>query len=92
MQRSIDGNVQGQSAEWRLSFGAVRVHNSHLQGGKSRQQGCGICEKGLGGAMAKIEGEGKSDSEDEVVEGDGVDEKANTSPSYSDWADYWNES
>ncbi len=89
MQREAEGSVSSEGVEWRLSFRAVRVHNNHIQAGRQQIGGCGVCGQGLAGAMAPVEEVAKPDSKDEVVEGDGVDESARSSPSYSDWADYW---
>ncbi len=81
--------VPGQGVDWRLSFRSVCVHNDHLQMGRKESKGCSVCIQGLGGVMARIEVVEKPDKKDEVVEGDGVDDKSDTPPSFSDWADFY---
>ena len=86
MQKKIDGVISSEGGDWRLSFRAVRIHNSHLQGGIGVAASCGICEKGLGGAVEKIEVVAKPVKADAVDQSDGTDKKGDTASPYDDWA------
>ncbi len=89
MSRQNESIVSREGVDWRLSFRAVRVHNSHLSGGKEIQNGCDICDKGLGGAMARVAPVEKPAAKDEVAKGDGDNKKESAASPSSDWADYW---
>ncbi len=79
-------SVPGESGDRRLSFRAVRVHNSHLQKGKQTTLRCGVCEQGLESALAPIAVERVA--EDEMVEGDGTNEGKDAAPSPRPWPGY----
>ncbi len=87
MQKKNNGFVQSTSGDWRLSFGAVRLHNSHISGGQAVSGSCGICQEGLGGALARVEVEEKLIEKDEVDTGSGADEAGNAASSYDAWYD-----
>ncbi len=89
MQRQNEGPVSRASIDWRLSFRAVRVHNSHISGGKEIQNSCDVCTYGLGGVMARVAVVEKPDKKDEVVKGDGDNKEKGSAPSPSDWTDYY---
>ncbi len=82
---STAGAVPGSGRDRRLNFRAVRIHNSHLQGGKSQAIGCGVCGKGLEGALPLVEK--KQVPGAEVAQGDGVDQEEHAPPSSSRWDD-----
>ena len=87
MQQKTVGVVPSEGGDWRLSFRAVRVHYSHLSGGKTELGGCPICEEGLGGALARIAAEGKPAEAAEMDPGNGADEGGDPAPSPDGWAD-----
>lgn len=90
MQRQTDESIQGAGSDRVLSFRAVRVHNDHLQSGVRHISRCGVCQEGLVGALAAPPEVKQPDKPNEVAESDRADKEGNTSPSYGDWADYWN--
>ena len=85
MSGTTVGVVQGEGGDWRLSFRAVRVHNDHLSIGKAFGASCGVCEEGLGGALARIEEPAKPVDKDEVDPGDRTDKVGDAASS----SDYW---
>ena len=72
MPRQNDVLVQSEGGDRMLSFGAVRVHNGHLQSGRKVVRGCDICTQGLEGAMAP---DATFEEKPEVAESDGGDEE-----------------
>ncbi len=72
MSRQDDKPIQGESEHRVLNFGAVRVHNRHIQGGRQTGRACGVCERELEGFMALSP---VGDKTDEVASGDGVDKE-----------------
>ncbi len=89
MQGKNESTVQSESVDWRLSFGAVRFHNHHLQIRRKVSPVCPICQQGLDGAMERVEVVEKPDKKDEVAKSDGADDKPDATSSYSDWAAYY---
>lgn len=83
MQKQDEITVRGEGADWLLSISAVRVHDRHIQGGRANVRSCGICQEGLGGAMA--EDATYAAKEPELVEGNGSDEKEDPAPSPDNW-------
>ena len=80
--RPPKGPVPLASRDGVLRFGAVRIHNAHLQSGKLTRDACGVCSEGLEGAVAappKVEEPAKAD---EVAEGGGDHEEGDTSSPY----------
>ena len=59
----------------RLSLRAVLVHDSHLQAGHGKAEGCRICGQGLEGALEKAPERGPRRGGDEVAESGGADEE-----------------
>ena len=84
MPGSNDQSIQGPSDHRLLDFGAVRVHNRHLQGGRAESRGCNICSSGLEGVMPEIP---KAEVKVEVAESDGGDAEGNAAPPPSDGYD-----
>lgn len=71
VSRSSDGVVHGQGRGRYLRVGPLLFHNRHLQGGRKTARGCGVCAKGLEGAMAPVEK--RRGAEVPLVEGDRAD-------------------
>lgn len=88
MQKQNERLIQGTSGSWNLSFGAVRIHNAHLQGGRGVGANCPVCNEGLGGALAPTPAREKPDTVDEVDKGDGTDKEGDTTPPPDPWADW----
>lgn len=86
VQGQNESAVSGAGRDWRLSFTAVRVHNSHLQTGVTAAKGCAVCGEGLEGALAAIEV--VHDKVDEVAQGDGADEGADATSPSGGWTSY----
>ncbi len=84
MPGSNDKDIQGEGGDRMLNFGAVRVHNNHLQGGRTTGRGCLVCSEGLEGALSPIP---EAEDKPEVVESDGGDEKGDTPPPSDSWPD-----
>ena len=84
MQRSNDESVQSPGGDRVLKFGAVRVHNGHLQTGVSTTRGCSVCSQGLEGVMEAV---AESEKEPEVVKGNGSDSEDDAPLALSSWAD-----
>ena len=82
MPRQDDQFVQGEGDDRRLSFGAVRVHNGHLQSGRRVTAGCIICVEGLEGALAEVTPPKRPA---EVAEGDGADEEEDSALASGGW-------
>ncbi len=76
MSGQNDKPIQSTGQHRVLNFGAVRVHNRHLQSGRQTGRGCGVCEGELEGFMALSTGRDKSD---EMAPGDGANEKGDSS-------------
>ncbi len=72
MPRSNDVVIQGESSDRMLNFGAVRIHNRHLQEKLPSSISCPVCGEGLEGVMAPL---GPRNAPAEVVEGNGTDEE-----------------
>ena len=72
MQRPNDESVQSEGDYRVLNFGAVRIHNGHLQSGKRTTLGCRVCQKGLEGVM---ETPARREKPAEVAPRDGGHEK-----------------
>jgi len=68
-----------------LDYGAVRVHDSHIQGGQRTSLSCRLCGEGLAGLVAPVEAERAGDSGDAVAEGDGADKKGDAASPSGDW-------
>ncbi len=88
MQKQDDKSVQGAGVNWVLSLGAVRVHNDHLQGGQRSSAGCGVCQEGLGGALAPLANRKEPVEDEKVVESGGADKEADAAPSHDPWPDW----
>ncbi len=88
MQKQNDLVVQGSGQHWMLSFGAVRIHNDHVQGGRRTITGCSVCEEGLGGALAATTRVEKPLDGEKVVEGDGADKEGDAASPPDPWADW----
>ncbi len=87
MQEKTESTVQGEGGDRRLLFGAVRVHNAHLQGGRTAVVGCGVCSQGLAGAMGQIAQERTGDKPVEVAPRDGADGEGDSASPHSSWED-----
>ena len=87
MSGPLDSVVQSESAGRMLSFGAVRVHNLHLQGGRSYRKDCRICGEGLDGALE--EAAWQPTEGPEVAESDGADEEGDAASSLGDGPSGW---
>ncbi len=81
-----DGPVHNESRGRRLSLRAVLFHDNHLQAGHRSAEKCGICSKGLEGALAPSEESRPPRGGDEVVEGGRADQKDAAASSPSDRA------
>ena len=88
MPEQNDSSIQSQGASWRLSFGAVRVHNSHLQSGRGSAPGCSVCSQGLVGLMAEDAPREKPSDENEVDKSDRTDEKEDSTSPPDPWVDW----
>lgn len=78
MPRQNDIVVQGTGDDRMLSFGNVRVHNNHIQSGRSFSLGCHVCSEGLEGALSTLP---TVEVKSEVAKSDGVDEEEDATPS-----------
>ncbi len=85
MSRQDDESVQGPGGDRVLNFGAVRVHNGHLQSGRTVTVGCLICSEGLEGALATPPPPAE---EPEVVKSNGGDESGDPTLALSYRPDY----
>lgn len=85
MQQKNDVLIQDEGGDRRLSLGAVRIHNRHLQSGGTTAFGCRICEGGLEAAFEDIAGPPAR----EVAEGDGDDKAGDASSSPDPGPDPW---
>lgn len=85
MQGPDEVIVQDARGDGVLRFGAMRVHNLHLQGGVAKAKTCALCARGLESILAK--GEGIPAPATKVAEGDGGDQEDDTASSSGDWAD-----
>lgn len=65
-----------------LNFGALRIHNVHLQSGRTDSRGCRVCSEGLASVLAKVEDGGSR--EPPVAESGGTDEEETAPPPSSD--------
>ncbi len=72
MSRPDDNSVQSPGRDRVLRFGAVRIHNGHLQSGRQVTNGCPVCTEGLESALAAV---AAPEREAEVDKGDGGDEE-----------------
>ncbi len=84
MSRPNDESVQSESGDRVLSLGAVRVHNGHLQSGRTITKGCVVCSEGLEGFMASAP---KVKEKPEVAEGDGADSEEDAALASGSWPD-----
>lgn len=77
-------SIQTPSGSGVLDVRAVFTHHAHLQGGRSSQVGCRLCEKGLASAVTEYPA---AEEPKPVDAGDGVDEKRDAAPSPDPWGD-----
>ncbi len=89
MQKPDVELVPAESGERRLNFGAVRLHNSHLQSGLKNKQGCGLCSQGLEGITSPVMEAKRPDPKPEVDQGDGGDAERDPAPSPDGGAGNW---
>ena len=73
-----DVSVHDESGGRRLSLRSVLVHDRHLQNGSGKAEGCGICSKGLEGALETVKEDRARRGGDEVAPSGGADEKRAT--------------
>lgn len=83
MQRPDDGLVQSPGGDRVLRFGAVRLHNGHIQSGRAHLHGCAICSSQLEGALETVAPVQKP----KVAESDGGDKEGDTPLAHSDGPD-----
>ncbi len=84
MPRQDDELVQGEGDHRVLHFGAVRVHNNHLQSGRTSSRGCPVCSEGLEGFMPSVP---SVEVNPEVDASNGGDEERDPTPSSGSWDD-----
>ncbi len=87
MPKKTTGFVSGESVEWRLSFGKVRIHNDHLSIGQEISSRCLICSQGLACALARLEEPEQPAAKDDVDKGDGTDKDGDATPPLDNWYD-----
>ncbi len=87
MQGPKQDEIQKDSVLRVLDFGAVWVHNNHIQSGFKTARACAMCTKGLDGAYAPFESAKPVGEPVAVSTGDG-DDKAGDPPSAPDYGDY----
>ncbi len=79
MQHTNDQPVQDEGGVRVLSLGSMRIHNLHLQSGRSTDRVlCRICSEGLEGALARTPD--RPVEKPEVVESDGADAEGDATP------------
>ncbi len=76
VSRSSHGPVYDASRGRRLSLRAVLFHDNHVQNGPRKHEGCGVCRKGLEGALEAVTEAGARRGSDEVAKGGGADPEA----------------
>ncbi len=85
MQGSGQGGVPSQGELRVLDFGAVRLHQRHIQGGRRTVSECRLCEEGLAGISQVVERK-PAPVEAKVAEDHGGDEEEDASPPLDSWA------
>jgi len=76
--------VQSFGGVWLLQYGAIVFHNDHIQSGRRKAARCGVCSKGLEGAMATVKEDSAGPIEEPVAESDGVDKEGDSAHSSAD--------
>ena len=82
-----DEVVQGEGDVRYLSLGAMRIHNGHVEAGRTRLKSCRICSEGLEGTVETSKDLGSVDARVEVVESHGGDEERDAALAYGLWGD-----
>ncbi len=77
--------VQSYSEERSIDYGAVRIHDDHLQSGLRKVKRCRLCSEGLGGFYAPPREAQSVDEKPGVVKSGGADEKEDAALAPVDW-------
>ncbi len=85
MSGSESEKVQSGGRVGYLELDKVSFHNNHLQGGRRKAPGCGVCSQGLAGALANTEEGPPLAGVPAEDEGDGADKKEDAPLPLSDW-------
>lgn len=80
MSGSIDKPVSRASGDRVLDFGAVRIHNNHIQSGQTTRTACAVCGQGMEAVFSTPQEVPARDTPDEVVPGDGDDKTGDAPP------------
>ncbi len=68
-----------------LQYGEIRIHNGHLQSGRRKIRNCGVCSKGLEGALATVVVDKPRVEEPSVAKGDGADKERDAALPSDPW-------
>lgn len=85
VQGPVAGPVSNEAGDRFISLNAIRAHHLHIQSTGRASVGCRVCSEGVEGALAEAAPK-PAVREDEVDEGERVNEDRGDSPSRPGWS------